>query len=179
MKDLMLDLETLGTAAGCVVLSIGAVRFDPGAGELGKEFHVVLSRSGSTAAGLFEDANTLQWWSKRSKEAQLTLTTATESGVPLGEGLNMFRAFVKEVPGTRVWGNGADFDNPILNAVYRAVGEAQPWAPYNGRCYRTLKGLLPGLKLERMGTHHNALDDAKTQALHAIQLFKALGLQPS
>ena len=28
----------------------------------------------------------------------------------------------------------------------------------------------------RVGTHHNALDDAKSQALHAIELFK---LHPS
>ena len=40
--------------------------------------------------------------------------------------------------------------------------------------YRTLKNLLPYIEMERVGEHHNALDDAKSQALHAIKLLKEL-----
>ena len=73
---------------------------------------------------------------------------------------------------TRHQGNGADFDLPILAAAYAAVGLSVPWKPYNGRCYRTLKNLAPVVKLARPGTHHNALDDARTQAVHAIKLMR-------
>jgi DNA polymerase III epsilon subunit-like protein len=31
MRDVMVDLETLGTVPGCVILSIGAVAFDENA----------------------------------------------------------------------------------------------------------------------------------------------------
>ena len=37
--DIMLDIETHGKDAGCVVVSIGAVRFDVQTGKTGKEFH--------------------------------------------------------------------------------------------------------------------------------------------
>jgi len=39
-----------------------------------------------------------------------------------------------------------------------------------------LKGFVPQLKAVRTGTYHNALDDAKTQAVHACQLLKHLKL---
>ena len=35
----MIDIETLGTGADCVVLTVGAVKFDPG----GQELHIVFS----------------------------------------------------------------------------------------------------------------------------------------
>jgi exodeoxyribonuclease VIII len=75
-----------------------------------------------------------------------------------------------------VWGNGADFDLPILSAAYVAAGfGGPPWKPYNGRCYRTLKNLRPDVpRPERRGTAHNALDDAVFQAEHAIALLAAL-----
>jgi len=75
-----------------------------------------------------------------------------------------------------VWGNGADFDLPILAAAYKAAGGPPPWKPYNGRCYRTLKNLAPSIKLERQGTHHQALDDAVCQAKHLIKIVEHLGI---
>ncbi len=72
--------------------------------------------------------------------------------------------------------NGADFDQPILICGYRAAGVKQGWTAYNGRCYRTIKNLFPEPKLVRQGDHHHALDDAKSQATHLIELVKAHGL---
>lgn len=74
-------------------------------------------------------------------------------------------------PDVKVWGNGADFDNVILGSAYRRLGKSIPWAFYNSRCYRTVKSLQPGCRIERAGTHHNALDDAKSQALHLMRLL--------
>lgn len=54
----------------------------------------------------------------------------------------------------------------------RAAGLEQPWAFWNDRCYRTLKARSE-LKIARTGTHHNALDDAKSQALHLITIWRA------
>lgn len=90
----------------------------------------------------------------------------------VGQGPEQFKAFVPD--GALVWGNGADFDNPILATAYGALNQVQPWKPYNGHCYRTLKSLVKGPKIERTGTHHNAVDDARSQALHAIQLLRVL-----
>ena len=181
MKDIMVDLETLGTVPGCGVLSIGAVAFDPysDSEELGDKFYLVVDRRSCAKAGLKEDPDTLAWWHRQSPAAQQVLSDAQDPKVAkqLTVALGDFNKFLPS--GARVWGNGADFDNPILACAYAAVGLKQGWAPYNGRCYRTLKG-LPGARnvpFERVGTYHNALDDAVSQALHAVRVFKALNLR--
>lgn len=48
-----------------------------------------------------------------------------------------------------------------------------PWPHWNDRCYRTLKAMRPDVKMERTGTHHNAVDDATSQARHALALLAA------
>ncbi len=77
--------------------------------------------------------------------------------------------FDKDV--VKIWGNGADFDNVILTSAYKRNDLELPWRYTNNRCYRTLKSLYPEIKLERSGTHHNALDDAISQANHLMSIF--------
>lgn len=172
MKNVMLDLETLGTSAGCSILSIGAIYFDQAG--LGQEFYQVISKYSCGQHGLSEDAATLKWWSERTPEARQVLEEAElPDAMPLTDALIRFNAFLKLNTGVKVWGNGADFDNSILIAAYRATGVEQGWGPWCGRCYRTLKSLVPNApNLVRVGVYHNALDDAKSQALHAIELVK-------
>jgi len=71
----------------------------------------------------------------------------------------------------RVWGNGAAFDNVILASAYRQANITQPWLFWNDRCYRTVKALSPAVTMQRNGTHHNALDDAESQARHLIDML--------
>ncbi len=172
MKHVMIDLETMGTLPGCVVLSIGAVYFGPEG--LGEEFYSVVSRAHSAELGLREDADTQAWWAKQSAEARRVIEAAEAPDAPrLHDALGELHKFLKLRTNVKVWGNGADFDNPILACAYDAAQLKQTWIAWNGRCYRTLKNIAPGPKLQRVGTYHNALDDAKSQALHAIELFKA------
>lgn len=175
MKNLMVDLETLGLRPGCTILSIGAVWFDHTG--LGEPFHVVISRNSCGEHGLYEDAETLAWWARQSDAAKATFHEATSGGFALPAALQDFQDFVKQKTSVKVWGNGADFDNPILSAAYHAASMKQAWTAYNGRCYRTLKNLFPQVKMERGGTHHNALDDAVSQAKHAVAIAQAHGLE--
>ncbi len=85
-----------------------------------------------------------------------------------------FGAFLPENP--FIWGNGASFDNTILEECFRRTALEMPWGYYNDRCYRTLKNLAPNVKLERLGTFHNALDDARSQAAHAVAVLNHLGV---
>jgi exodeoxyribonuclease VIII len=176
MRDVMIDLETMGTRAGCAILSIGAVAF--GREGIGAEFYEVVNLA--SCEGLFVDEGTAAWWAKQSKEARevLRLSSLKRRSLPLPKALGKFREYVRGVSvDSRAWGNGADFDLPILAAAYASIGEDAPWPPFNGRCYRTLKGLAREVRIERGGTHHNALDDARTQALHLIQILKKLNLE--
>lgn len=172
MKDLMTDLETLGTVPGCSILSIGAVFFDHNG--LGEEFYMVASRKSCKKLKLHEDPGTLKWWEGQSEEARKVLTAAgAKDAPPLDYVLSKFNEFVKaRCPGVKVWGCGADFDNAILQVAYRAAGMHPAWAFTNNRCYRTLKGFSSDLKIVREGTYHNALSDAQNQARHAIQVLQ-------
>lgn len=171
MSHVMLDLETLGLRAGCRVLSIGAVEFSRRG--LGAEFYTVLNADDQDR--LFIDPDTVAWWNRQAKEARRVFT---DPKVPTPEGLASFNAYcasIASVRDLRVWGCGADFDQPILAAVYamQAPDLKLPWQ-WGSRCYRTLKNLRKDVVMARQGTYHNALDDAKSQALHAIQLLNTM-----
>lgn len=172
MNDVMVDLETLGRRAGCAILSIGAVEFD--ASGLGREFYCVVSRKSQKEFRiLHEDPETVKWWSERDPAAQKVILQASHrTATPLQEALTGFKKFL-EPSGrqVKIWGNGSDFDNAILICLYETCEMTVPWSFWNNRCYRTLKNLHPEIKMERVGTYHNALDDAKSQALHAVRML--------
>jgi len=174
MSNIMLDLETYGRKRGCQVLSIGAVEFGPEG--VGQEFYTVLELSQQAELGLTAEPETVEWWSKQSAEARKVLT---DEPTAFTDGLLQFKMFCAKVGGKKdllMWGNGSDFDNPILSDAFEAAGLDIPWIWYNNRCYRTLKGFRKDMKIPRGGTHHNALDDARSQAVHAVQLMEVLGL---
>ena len=161
----MIDLETLGTRPGDVILSIGAVKFnDIG---LGEEIHLTIDAESCKAAGLRAQKSTLDWWAKQSAEAR---KAAFSGELSLEAALLKLTMWMPPTDTAVVWGNGANFDNALLAAAYRAVKLDTPWNFWNDRCYRTMMALFPQPKQTRVGTHHNALDDAKTQALRLIDV---------
>lgn len=176
MQDLMIDDETGGTRPGSAVVSIGAVFFDPRRDELGPEFYGVATLASCLAAGLTVDAETMCWWMKQSDEARAVFNDP--SAEKLGDVLCNLTHFAwahcpKEK--IRVWGNGSPFDNVLTRMAYAAISPLEPfWEHVNDRCYRTLKNQAPEVKLARVGVAHHALDDAKSQAHHAIRLMRAI-----
>lgn len=182
-NHVMVDLETLGSGPGCAILSIGAVAFDPGGRALGDRFYQLVNTRSCRALGLREEAGTLAWWDRQSEQARTVLAEAETCDVALGAALGRFAGFLarhKGDGGVKVWGNGADFDNAILAHLYDRLGLEQPWAFWNSRCYRTLKNLRPDVRMGRSGVHHNALDDAVSQATHAQRIMRALaGVDPA
>lgn len=172
--DISVDLETLGRRPGCKILSIGAVVFTREG--LGKEFYTALTTADQE--GLHEDPETMRWWQQQSAEARSVFFD--EQKLSFVSGLCTFSDWLRAQGFKRqlcLWGNGADFDNAILHLAFDAAGVALPWEFWNNRCYRTLKNLPGAPKLaKREGVYHNALDDAKTQALHAIEIRNALNL---
>ncbi len=175
-RDVMVDLETLGSVPGCAILSIGAVSFGKGGPCRDETFEAVVSRSSCAAVGLHEDADTLDWWGKQSPEARAIIDAAGDpmQSADIKTALVEFSFWLAKFGSdVRLWGNGSDFDNAILSAAYRAIGMKPYWKFWNNRCYRTLKSLRPDIKMERSGTHHCALDDAISQAEHAARILAA------
>lgn len=168
--NFMIDIETLGSTPGSVITSIGAVRFDLAGTH--ESFYYRIDPESCIAAGLTLDVSTVLWWMKQSDEARAEFGKPAE---PLEKVLHYLAAFLQD-SGVQpvVWGNSAGFDCGLLAAAYRATGIPVPWRFSNERCYRTLKNLFPHIPLTRTGTHHNALDDAITQAHHAIDILRSM-----
>lgn len=184
MKDIMIDLETLGTGPGCSILSIGAVAFDE-FGVADEGFYAVVSRESCKEAGLQEDDSTLEWWDRQSEAARRVLHESETKGkaLTLAAALGAFAGYMAQFPGdVRVWGNGGYFDLGILGVAYRLGVPARngkpdvPWM-WGDRCYRTIKNQYKDVKMQRTGTYHNALDDARSQAAHLVQICQTRGLR--
>lgn len=170
----MCDLETWGTRPGALIISIGATKFDEN-GPYGEPFYMRINPKSSMDAGFLIDADTILWWMRQSDEARAELQKASS---PVNFVLDGFSAWCDAPfisagyaanPNLELWGNGANFDNAILKSAYDKLNLEAPWDFWNDRCYRTMKAMYPHIKMpKRVGTHHNALDDAISQVSHLI-----------
>lgn len=70
MKNLMIDIETLGNKPNSAILQIAAVSFDPTSGEMGNEFSVNISPKSCEKLGMKIQASTVEWWMQQSDEAR-------------------------------------------------------------------------------------------------------------
>jgi len=166
--QIMLDIETLGTRPGSVITSIGAVKF--GQGQIWSEFYTRIDMQSAVDAGLVIDPSTLLWWLKQSPAARSELL---KPSIPLAQALQKFSEWVED-PDAEVWGNGVGFDNVLLATAYAYLQVKPPWTHWNDRCYRTLKNLNPRCEMDREGVHHHALDDARSQAIHLMDILSPL-----
>ncbi|MGL5669124.1 MAG: 3'-5' exonuclease [Shewanella sp.] len=167
----MLDLETMGNSSNAAIIAIGAVAFNEK--EIVGDYYTQISLESSVEHGMKMDASTVIWWLKQSDNARSAFKD-NEKASELPVSLVDFSAWVLSLIETHgdvnVWGNGVAFDNVILSNAYKACHLRQPWNFWNDRCYRTLKSTNLHIKMIRSGTHHNALDDAKSQALHLMDI---------
>lgn len=178
MTHVMLDTETWGLTPGSHLRSIGAVEFDPNRGALGSKFYANVSAQPSY--GLTSDASTREWWAKQSFDAremlqhkQLDLLIAIKRFAVWFEGLDVEPARI------RVWAHGPQFDCSIVDAAFRAVKLPTPWhyrAPRDTRTMLEAAGMDPTTDFPLVGTEHNALDDAISQALGVMEAFNRLGI---
>ena len=120
------------------------------------------------------DPATVLWWMQQSDKARGEFERPGEALAPT---LVNFRSWLLAEAGkeARVWGNGAAFDNVILSGAYRRAGFPVPWSYKNDRCYRTVAALAPQVKRAEVGERHNALEDARGQAVHLIECLRVLG----
>lgn len=172
MKHVMVDLETLGLTPNSVILSIGAVKFDPRTGEIGGGFERKIDIGSSIARGFTINVDTLQWWSNQSLDAR----TATFDGgkVRIPDALASFSEFFGD--SVYIWGNGADFDIAMLKTAYERLGADTPWNYKNTRCYRTMMSEFgEPSDYVKPTLAHRALPDAISQAATLNKLFARQG----
>lgn len=161
-EDIMVDIETLGISPRSYILSIGACTMDGSC-----TFNEVVGRFGQQDRDI--DVDTVHWWSEQSKEAREVLRHSKQSPTSLHTALILFDDWLKSLNYETIWSHGATFDLVILDDAYRQRSLTTPWKYWQARDTRTLidtAKLLVGsdCKPERLGIHHNALDDALFQA---------------
>ena len=164
--DIMLDLETLATSPDSVVLTFGAVKFNPfdDEQELDSGLYFRVNVDEQIALGRKVDEDTVAWWGRQNEEVREE-ALGEHDRVSLEEFTKELNRFV--VGANRIWAQGPVFDIVILENLYRQLQKPAPWQYYVIRDSRTLLKALgdtrrPGAML------HNALADCVSQAL-AIQ----------
>ena len=171
MYEIMIDLETMGNGPNAAILAIGAVEFDRHLKTIGQVFYINVDLKSAVALGGVIDPDTVMWWMKQSDQSRSAFKGAA---INMAIALTTFSQWLHgrcEKKKLLMWGCGSDFDNVILASAYRNCGLELPWDFWNNRCYRTMKAMNPHVKMERSGTYHNALDDARSQAEHLLRIL--------
>jgi len=167
---IMLDLETMGNNSNSAIIAIGAVAFDDN--QVTSKFYTEVNLQSAIDNGGVVDGSTVTWWLKQSESARKAFEN-NDNAPHIASALHQFGSWYVEVRGDQVWGNGAMFDNSILGNAYKNCALNVPWKFWNDMCYRTIKNMYKHIKLDRVGTYHNAVDDAESQALHLINILKS------
>ena len=175
--DISVDLETLSTEPNACILSIGACVFHPMTGEIGPTFYAKLNHDEGVALGLDKSKSTMEWWEKQAPAARLHAFDLSNA-MPYKTALENFKKWIIKIRETcptkkiRFWANDPDFDGVILMSSMKTVGILPPWQYWEHRSLRTMKDIgaeffgtgKKGALPERIGTYHDALDDAVHQA---------------
>ncbi|WP_416186941.1 3'-5' exoribonuclease domain-containing protein [Enterobacter ludwigii] len=180
---LMVDIEAFGKKADSPVVSIGAVFFDPSTGNTGFEFYKVISLESAMASGGVPDASTIIFWLKASPEARSELVM--DDAIPLDDALLQLNEFIAEnaangAESVQVWGNGATYDNVLLEASYDRTGIPCPWKFWNNRDVRTIVelgkaiGCKPRYEIPFEGEPHKAISDALHQVKYVSAIWQRL-----
>ena len=172
--EIMLDLETMGNGSNSAIIAIGAVSFDKTG--VKNKFYQQVNLQSSIDAGMEMDASTILWWLQQSDDARKAFED-NEKANDISQTLKMFSSFCSDEKVAGMWGNGAAFDNVLLSNAYRKCEIIQPWKFWNDRCYRTIKNMFFVEEFKRVGTHHNAVDDAESQALHLIAICNKYSIE--
>ena len=172
--DVMFDLETLDTKPTAVILSLGAVKFDPKTESVPDQLPKLLLKFDIDAQndlGRTTSDDTIEWWGKQPPHIQEE-AFGLEGRTPLHEAIDQFHRFVWN--SDRVWSQGC-FDIVIVEDLYRMVGRTPPWNYWQIRDSRTLFDFVDG-KMDR-SKHHDAMEDALEQARAVQRALKKIGWQ--
>jgi hypothetical protein len=173
----MIDLETLGVEPDSVIMTLGAVKFDPFSDT---EPHTPLYlrvdvEEQSEKYNRTIDENTLAWWGKQSKEIQDEAFGDHERVTcdSLAKQLNKWCVGLDYI-----WCQGPTFDFTILQNFYKNIEKPCPWNYWQIRDSRTLFAMMPyDPRKDIQESLHNALADCFYQAKCVQKSYKHFGVK--
>lgn len=167
----MIDIETLGTEPDCVVLSVGAVKFDPFVSE---EPHTRTlwrpSADEQINSGRSVLESTLEWWAKQEEHVR-EMTFTEEGRVPVKDFAGDLNKWLTGVD--KIWCQGPQFDMVILENLFKQFDHHRNWAFWQVQDCRTIFNMMPTDPRKAIQQNaHSADDDAFWQAVCVQQTFK-------
>lgn len=174
----MIDLETLATGPDAVIITIGALRFDPYANDRKRPVGEMPNFYCRVDPGSFDypeaeiNDETMAWWAKQPPEIQHEAFGEGVSRLDIRDALDQLFDFCR--PCDRVWANGPAFDIIILETAARRLGRTVPWQFWKARDCRTVFRMVPSRDVK--ANNHNALDDCWLQTVKLQECLKTLGV---
>ena len=176
MTSVMLDIETLGTRPDCVVLTLGAVKFNPySLDEPGPGIYLRLDPDEQILLEREVQEDTLLWWMKQPEDVR---KEALDPGPDRVSVLELYRELNRFLVGVDdIWAQGPAFDIVILENLYRQMGWPTPWQFWQIRDSRTLFSVHGDPREKNKAGLHNALEDCVSQARGVQQIYNRLGIE--
>lgn len=185
-KDIMVDIETLGTGSDSTIFQIAAVAFDIKTGEHFSKFNRIADIAENDFLDV--DGSTLKWWLNTDKEL---LTKLLNDGFGSSEALltnfhdwltSLKVAVMDEL---YLWGNGILFDNKMIQHQFESIGLEYPIYYKNDRDVRTIVELasqklgiteaeLKEKYLDDSLVEHDAIDDCMYQISLVVGCYNEL-----
>lgn len=111
MKDLMIDIETMGVTSNAVMIQLAAVYFNPHTKETGDKFSICIDENSCLEKGFLTDQSTKNWWAKQN---QNVLKSIQNNAINIQDAIDSFCDFLpKNTYDLRVWSH-ATFDFVIV-----------------------------------------------------------------
>lgn len=172
MTDIMIDIETMGTKASCVVLTVAAVKFNPSTYDVPfEELYMKLDINQQIMMDRTVDQSTMDWWQEQNETVRLE-AFGEDGRVNVEQALTSLSKFISD--DNRIWAQGPTFDIVILESLYQSLNMPVPWKFYNVRDSRTLFALIGDFRSKDDGSLHNALADCKSQVFGVQKCFDIL-----
>lgn len=182
-NSVMVDIESLDVKPGGVILSIGAVKFDPYSFNTFEElledsFQLRIKLSSSLSAGYNINADTLCWWMQQDDDARKSLFLDDEIAEPIGTVLRAFVAYLKKTQCGELWSNG-HMDISMINVYAQGIFGAdiihyRKWCDmrtFQKTMCSTTEEMWPIEKPPKM-IPHNAAHDSAYQAMIVQQIIR-------
>lgn len=190
-RDVMVDVETFGLDPKSVVPCFAAVAFNAYTGQVEGEWFSHLRIDHQLAHDRTVSADTLLWWFAKDQDAArpyIAEQAKIYDGVWNSPDL-VLQAFSRWIDpdydicdndprcDVHLWGNGSDFDLPILTSLYMDFVGEPSWKFWNNRDMRTIKALGGDGKkantyVHFKGVKHYPLDDCRHQVEVLTKCFQ-------
>ena len=178
-NHLMIDCETLSLETNAVIATIGAVVFRlDGEVEILDSLYLRLKLHDQVQMGRHISADTFLWWLQQDELARRELYDPVLDIFSSYNALVLLKNFCVERSIEKFWANGNMIDCAWMRSLFNDHNLIYPVSFRDDLDFRTAKVLTetkrPNYKFKwpKSGVKHNALDDAKNQAICLMHMFK-------